>query len=103
LSSAGGGQGNALTGPAFVATIDSALKGIEAKFGVEIRGAIQDDMTIIGDADKVFGPNGALESLLALLEKAGLKPNRSKFQCLGSADGALKDAPEWLKPKAIDM
>jgi hypothetical protein len=39
--------------------------GIEAKFGVKIR-AIQDNMTIIGDPGKVFGPNGALESLLAL-------------------------------------
>jgi hypothetical protein len=33
----------------------------------------------------------------------GLKPNRAKFQCLGTTDGALKDAPGWLKPKAIDI
>jgi hypothetical protein len=37
------------------------------------------------------------------LRKAGLKPNGSKFQCPGTTDGALKDAPEWPKPKAIDM
>jgi hypothetical protein len=60
-------------------------------------------MAMTGDPDKAFGPNGALESLLALLEKAGLKPNRSKFQCPGTTVDALKDAPEWPKPKAIDM
>jgi hypothetical protein len=36
-SAAGGGQGNPLTSIAFMATIDAPLKGIEAKFKVEIR------------------------------------------------------------------
>jgi hypothetical protein len=93
-SSAGGGQGNPLTGLAFVATIDAALKGIESKFGVEIR-AIQDDMTIMGDPDTIFGPGMALESLLELLDKVGLKPNKSKFSA---------SAPRttlWRTPRTI--
>jgi hypothetical protein len=38
-----------------VATIDAPLKGIEAKFKVEIR-AIQDDMTMMGDPEKNLLP-----------------------------------------------
>jgi len=60
-------------------------------------------MAIIRDPDKNFGPNGALETPLALLDIVGLKPSRSKYQYLGPADAALKDGPDWFMPKAIDM
>ena len=53
----GVGQGNALTGPAFVMVIDEAMKSTEEKFGITIR-AIQDDMTLLGDAKFIFGTNG---------------------------------------------
>jgi hypothetical protein len=94
-SAASGGQGNLLTGIAFVATIDASLKGIEAKFKVEIR-AIQNDMTLMGDPEQIFGPGEALESLLQLLAKLNLSPNRAKFQCTSTTDGAIDNAPDWL-------
>jgi hypothetical protein len=64
-SDTGGGQGNPLTGIAFVTTINAPPKGIEDKFKVEIR-ALQDDMTMMGDPEQIFGPGRALESLLKL-------------------------------------
>jgi hypothetical protein len=94
-SAAGGGQSNPLTGIAFVATIDAPLKGIEAKFNVEIR-AIQDGMTMMGDPEQIFGPGKALESLLELLAKVNHSPNRVKFQCIGTTDDALDNAPNCL-------
>jgi hypothetical protein len=63
-------------GIAFVATIDAPLKGIKAKYKVGIR-AIQDDMTMMGDPEQIFGPGKALESLLELLAKVNLSPNRA--------------------------
>jgi hypothetical protein len=78
-----------------VATIDAPLKGIEAKFKVEIR-AIQDDMTMIGEPEQIFSPGCALESLIELLAKVSLSPNRAKFQCTGTTDCALDNAPGWL-------
>jgi len=78
-----------------VATIDAPLKGIEVKFKVEIC-AIQDDMTMMGDPEQIFGPGKALESLLGLLAKVYLWPNRAKFQCTGATDDALDNAPEWF-------
>jgi hypothetical protein len=92
---AGGGLGNPLTGIAFAAAIEAPLKGIEAKFNVEIR-AIQDNMTMMGDPEQIFGPGEALESLLGLLAKVNLSPNRAKFQCIDTTDGALDNAPDWL-------
>jgi len=56
-SEAGGGQGNALTGPSFVMVIDEAMKSTDEKFGIIIR-AIQDDLTLLGDAKVIFGTNG---------------------------------------------
>ena len=90
----GGGQGNALTGPAFVMVIDEAIKSTEDKFGITIR-AIQDDMTLLGDAKVIFGTNGsngALEFLLSALEEVGLVPNRSKFKIF-----AVGFIPDWLR------
>jgi hypothetical protein len=39
-----------------VATIDAPIKGLKAKFKVEIR-AIQDDMTMMGDPEQIFTPD----------------------------------------------
>jgi hypothetical protein len=75
--------------------IDAPLKCIEEKFKVEIR-AIQDDMAMMGDPEQIFGPGNALESLLELLAKVNFSPNRVKFQCIGTTDGALDNAPDWL-------
>jgi hypothetical protein len=94
-SAAVGGRGSPLTGIAFVATIDAPLKGIEAKFKVEIR-AIQDDITMMSDPEQIFGPGKAMKSLLELLVKVNLSSSRAKFQCTGTADGALESAPGWL-------
>jgi hypothetical protein len=75
-SAAVGGRGNPLTGIAFVATIDAPLKGIEAKFKVEIR-AIQDDITMMSDPEQIFGPGKAMKSLLELLVKVNLSSSRA--------------------------
>ena len=37
-----------------------------------------------------------MESLLELLAKVNLSPNRVKFQCIGTTDDALDNAPDWL-------
>ena len=96
FSSAGGGQGNALTSLVFVMVIDAAIKATELKFGITIR-AIQDDMTLLGDAADIFGVNGALEFLLAELAKVGLEPNRGKFNVVAVSDDAIPFIPDWLK------
>jgi hypothetical protein len=82
-------------GLVFVAMIDAPLKGILEKFKVKIR-AIQDDMTMMGDPEQTFGRDKALESLLELLAKVNLSPSRAKFQCIGTTDDALDNAPDWL-------
>ena len=86
---------NPVTGIAFVATIDAPLKSIEAKFEVEIR-AIRDDMMMMGDPKQISGPGKAFESLFELFAKVNLSPNRAKFQCIGTTDDALDNAPDWL-------
>ena len=37
-----------------------------------------------------------MESLLELSAKVNLSPNRVKFQCIGTTNGALDNAPGWL-------
>jgi hypothetical protein len=53
-------------------------------------------MTMMGDVEQIFGPVKALESLLELLAKVNLSPNRVKFQCIGTTDDALDNASDWL-------
>jgi hypothetical protein len=72
-----------------------AAQGHLGEIQVEIR-AIQDDMTMMGDPEQIFGPGKALESLLELLAKVNLSPSRAKFQCIGTTDDALGNAPDWL-------
>ena len=70
---AGGGGSNVPTGPAFGMVIDEATKSTDNKFGVIIR-AIQDDMTLLGDAEVIFGTNGndgALEFFLSACARRG--------------------------------
>jgi len=93
----GGGQGNALTGLLYVINQDPALKATEERFpGVEIK-AIQDDITIIGAPDIVWGDNGALDFILKRLAERGLTPNQDKFQTLGSTHDACAGKPLWLQ------
>jgi len=81
--------------------IDEAMKSTEEEFGIIIR-AIQDDMTLLGDAKVIFGTNGdngALEFLLSALEEVGLVPNRSKFKIFAVDDDeeTLGFIPDWLR------
>ena len=94
-SRAGGGQGNALTNIIFPMVIDSALKTTEAEFGIEVR-AQQDDISLFGDPDKIFGAGKALESILEKLSEVGLEPNKKKFQTFGTSANALVNKPDWL-------
>ena len=56
-------QVSALTGPAFVLTIDPVLKFNESKFeGLKLR-AIQNDITMVGPPRIISGTDGALEAL----------------------------------------
>ena len=92
----GGGQGSTLTGPAFVLTADPALKLTESKSeGVNVR-AVQDDVTMAGPPHVISGTDGALGALLDGLAEIGLKPQRTKFEALGTTKEALADKPEWL-------
>ena len=76
------GQGNALTCPAFVRAINEVMMSTSEKMGIIIR-AIQDYMTLFGDAEDIFGMNGnngALGFLLSALDEVRLVPNRFKFK-----------------------
>jgi hypothetical protein len=75
--------------------IDSALKTTEAEFGIEVR-AQQDDISLFGDPDKIFGAGKALESILEKLSEVGLEPNKKKFQTFGTSANALVNKPDWL-------
>jgi len=80
---AGGPQGSPITNGAFPVVINSALKSTEAGFGVDVK-AIQDDCAVMGDPEKVFGPNGgdgALHHLLENLKEVNLDSVPTKFQC----------------------
>ena len=45
-------------------------------------------MSIFGDPAEIFSPGKALEKALAKLGKAGLEPNKKKFQVFGTTAGA---------------
>ena len=60
---------------------------------VEVR-AQQDDISIFGDPPEIFGPGKALETILMKLGKAGLEPNKKKFQVFGTTGDACADKPE---------
>jgi hypothetical protein len=97
----GGGQGNALTGLAFVLTIDPVLKGVEALFDVEVK-AIHDDIVLFGDPENIFGTNKALEYLIeGLKDVAGCTPQLQKFQVLGSLPNCCDFKPSFLKRPSI--
>jgi hypothetical protein len=97
----GGGQGNALTGLAFVLTIDPVLKGIESNFDVEVK-AIHDDIVLFGHPDDIFGDNKALQYLIDGLQRvAGCTPQLKKFQVLGSLPDCCNSKPPDLKRPSI--
>ena len=84
----GGGQGNALTSLNYVINQDPAMKGTEARFPtVEFR-AIQDDITMRGPPEVVWGADGALAFLLTALKERGLEPNIGKFSVVGTTEDA---------------
>ena len=95
-SESGGGQGNALTNIIFPILINEALKKTESTFDVEIK-AIQDDISIMGDPDEIFGNGRALEVLLTELQNAGLEPQMKKFQCLASNEEARSKIPSDIR------
>ena len=90
---AGGGQGSALTNTIFPTAINGALNSTERDHCVEMR-AQQDGISIFGEPAEVFGPGKALETILAKLAKAGLEPNKKKFQVLGTTGDACAEKPE---------
>ena len=98
----GGGQGNALTSLNYVINQDPAMKGTEMRFPtVEVR-AIQDDITMRGPPEDVWGADGALTFLLSALKERGLEPNTGKFSVVGTTEDACDDKPDWLnEPKSI--
>ena len=94
-SCAGGGQANALTNIFFPTSINGALKSTERDHSVEVR-AQQGDISTVGDPAEIFGPGKALETTLAKLGKAGLDPNKKRFQVFGTTVVAGADKPGWL-------
>ena len=102
-SERGGRQGNALTNLLFPLTIDAILKESEAKHKGVINRAIQDDITMIGHPDQIFGLNGqkgSLDSILEQLELCGLKANKRKFQVYG-VNGGCDMKPSWLPRPSV--
>jgi len=101
-SSQGGGQGNALTGPAFCLTIDSTLKETETLYpGIEVR-AIQDDITIFGDPLLIFGEGKALSFITdSLLANAGCTPKLEKFKVLGTLPHSCDNKPAYVKQPSV--
>jgi len=58
--------------------------------------AVQDDVTMVGPPHVISGTDGALGALLDGLAEIGLKPQRTKFEALGTTKEALADKPGWL-------
>ncbi len=99
----GGAQGNSLTGIVFCLTIDKALKNTEASCpGVEVK-AIQDDISLWGDPEQIFGEGNALDILLQGLRAVGLEENEKKFQAYGTTETARSMIPNGLtQPKMVN-
>ena len=98
-TSAGGGQGNALTSITFPVVIDKALKAAEPN-GVESR-VQQDDIHLWGGPGEISGTDGTLATPLADLKGVGLDPDVAKFQDLGTTPGACANKIAWLKETLI--
>ena len=99
-SSAGGGQGNALTNSFFPMAIDSSLKWVEKYYpSIGVIG-MQDDITLTGSKQFIYE---ALGELLDKLSSIGLDPNPAKFQVYGISDNALVGKPNrYPRPSVID-
>lgn len=98
----GGPQGNALTGLSFTMVINPSLKSVESNFpGVEVR-AIQDDISLFGDPDIIFGEDGALDSLLkSLREEAGCTPQLTKLKALGTLPESCQNMPNYIERPCV--
>ena len=82
-SEQGGQQGNALTNIIYPMTMDLPLKQTEALFDVTVR-AIQDDTTIAGLAEKIYGTGNAREYLTSGFLERGNHPHPNKAQAYGN-------------------
>jgi len=98
----GGPQGSALTCIVFPTPLDGILKETERRFpGVETK-AIQDDVGLYGDPAIILGEGGALDFILAELQKVDLKPNLQKIQAYTTSPAEFQAAlsaeqKRWLK------
>ena len=98
----GGGQGNALTGLAFVLTIDPILKGLERTYPTVEARAIHDDITLSGPPEEIFGDDKALNYLIdGLRNIAGCTPKLQKFKALGSLPHSCENMPEFIKRPSV--
>jgi hypothetical protein len=82
-SERGGEQGNATTNLLYPACMNAALKETEANFDVLIR-AVQDDTTIFGRAEEIYGDGKAREHLTAGFLSRGNRIHLGKAKAYGS-------------------
>ena len=69
----GGEQGNATTNQFFPLTVDGVLKKVERQHqGTRVL-AIQDDVTLIGNADTILGEEGARKTIIEGLKEKGIQ------------------------------
>jgi len=92
-SQRGGAQGNATTNSIYPAAMSQSLKNIELTTNVIVR-AIQDDATMAGDPQDIFGPGKARDSLNASFEACGNEthPQKSVAYCIRPQDRELVPA-----------
>ena len=74
----GGAQGNAMTAVIYPMTINAAAKEIERTFPDTMVRLISDNVTMIGSPANTFGPVGAIETVIRLLELRGNKVTDSQ-------------------------
>ena len=90
----------------FPILLDGILKEAERRFpGVETK-SIQDDVDLFGDPAVILGEGGALDFILAELQKVDLKPNLKKFQAYTTSPAEFQAAlsaeqRRWLKQTFI--
>ena len=74
--------------------INQSLKSIESEHEDTEARAIQDDINLLAHPDEAFGPDKALEKLIAKLRACGLEVNPKKFQVFGTTPDACANKPE---------
>ena len=84
-SQRGGEQGNATTNIFFPLCMNAPLKQTEENFSVLVR-AIQDDTTLLGDAQEIFGEDKARAFLHSLVEERGNRIHPGKARAYGNTE-----------------